>query len=518
MSINGGGTGIALVDSTSWATANIAPLVAKRNVSLNIGNGVVINGGAKGLVLEQAFASVDTVSGLSFNGQTASYIELVANTSNIDATAANFDGKTGATASVAENLAIEDKLVHKQDDAAIGLIRVKNDELFVTANSGSITRGIANSDVGDTLYIGAGTYNGTIALNKVVNLVGVGADTVINGGGANGINVTVSGADASTPLVVRDLTITGASRGVNVNNNASNLTFDGVTFAGNTSTGLSLDVNSTSTNVTVANSQFINNGSVGIKVHSSGVANDLTITGNAFTNNVGGGFYSGDGNSTVPVNLTGMTMSNNTFTGNGQANNQAAIYIERMTDSAITDNTFVNNGIATNPRAIIINLKWRDYSDVTISRNIASETRGVATNGYGLWLAARDDASYASVPASLTNAIISENEFSGFYTGVGIANNVIWPSTTIANNMINGGTVGLAMLGSTSSDTLAIRNNSITDAAVYLVYNDTENGLLDVTDNWFGAGLPDIYFYGYFVYDQTLDNGTDNSSNPGFQP
>jgi hypothetical protein len=84
--------------------------------------------------------------------------------------------------------------------------------------------------------------------------------------------------------------------------------------------------------------------------------------------------------------------------------------------------------------------------------------------------------------------------------------------------MINGGTVGLAMLGSTSSDTLAIRNNSITDAAVYLVYNDTENGLLDVTDNWFGAGLPDIYFYGYFVYDQTLDNGTDNSSTPGFQP
>jgi hypothetical protein len=213
-----------------------------------------------------------------------------------------------------------------------------------------------------------------------------------------------------------------------------------------------------------------------------------------------------------------MTMSNNTFTGNGQANNQAAIYIERMTDSAITDNTFVNNGIAANPRAIIINLKWRDYSNLTISRNVASETRGVATNGYGLWLAARDDASYASVPASLSNAIISENEFSGFYTGVGIANNVKWQSTTITNNSISGGTVGLAMLGSPSSDTLAIRNNSITDAATYLVYNDTENGVLDVTDNWFCAGLFDIYFYGYVVYDQTLDNGTDSSSNAGFQP
>ncbi|MFN5058597.1 MAG: right-handed parallel beta-helix repeat-containing protein, partial [Chloroflexota bacterium] len=519
MNVKAGGMGIQVKDSTSWATANIAPLVAKRNVSLNVGSGVTINGGAKGLVLEEAFASVDTVSGLSFNGQTASYIELVANTSNIDATAASFEGKTGATASVAENLAIEDKMVHKQDNAAIGLIRVKNDELFVTANSGSIARGITNSDVGDTLYIGAGTYNGTVALNKVVNLVGVGAGTVINGGGANGINVTVSGTNASTPLAVRNLTITGASRGVNVNNNASYLTFDGITFTGNTSTGLSLDVASTSTGVTVANSQFINNGSVGIKVHSTGVANNLTITGNTFTNNVGGGFYSGDGDSTVPVNLTGMTMSNNTFTGNGQANNQAAIYIERMTDSAITDNTFVNNGIAANPRAIVINLKWRDYSNVTISRNVASETRGVATNGYGLWLAARNDGTtYAPVPASLSNAIISENEFSGFYTGVGIANNVKWPSTTITNNKISGGTVGLAMLGSGSSDTLAIRNNSITDAAAYLVYNDTENGLLDVTNNWFGAGLFDIYFYGNVVYDQTLDNGTDSNSNAGFQP
>jgi hypothetical protein len=429
----------------------------------------------------------------------------------------SFEGKTGAQASVAENLAIEDKLAHKQDNAAIGLIRVKNDELFVTANSGSIQRGITNSDAGDTLYIGAGTYNGTVSLNKVVNLVGVGATTVINGGGSNGINVTVSGADASTPLAVRNLMITGAARGINVNNNANYLTFDGLRFEGNTSTGLSLDVSSTSTGVTVSNSVFINNSGVGIKVHSTGVANNLTITGNTFTNNVGGGFYSGDGNSSVPVNLTGMTMSNNAFTSNGQANNQTAVYIERMTNSAITDNTFVNNGTAANPRAMIINLKWRDYSNLTISRNVASETRGLATNGYGLWLAARNDASYASVPASLSNSVISANEFTGFFTGVGIANNVNWSTTTITNNVIDGGTVGLAMSGSTSSDTLAIRNNSITDASVYLVYNDTEFGTLDVTDNWFGPGLFDIYFYGNVVYDQTLDNGTDSSSAVGFQ-
>ena len=100
---------------------------------------------------------------------------------------------------------------------------------------------------------------------------------------------------------------------------------------------------------------------------------------------------------------------------------------------------------------------------------------------------------------------------------LGIATNPAIKTTTIANNVIDGGTVGLAMFGSLSSDTLAIRNNSITDANAYLVYNDTENGLLDVTDNWFGPGLFDIYFYGNVVYDQTLDNGTDSSSAVGFQ-
>ncbi|MFN7302426.1 MAG: nitrous oxide reductase family maturation protein NosD, partial [Bacteroidota bacterium] len=155
--VNAGGMGLQIKDSASWATANIAPLVAKRNVSVTVGSGITINGGAKGVVLDVAFASVDTVSGMAFSGQTANYIELIANTSTIDATAVSFEGKTGAQASVAENLAIEDKLVHKQDNAAIGLIRVKAGELFVTANSGSIQRAINNSASGDTVYVQDGT-------------------------------------------------------------------------------------------------------------------------------------------------------------------------------------------------------------------------------------------------------------------------------------------------------------------------------------------------------------------------
>jgi hypothetical protein len=894
MNVKTGGTGLQIKDGASWATANIAPLVAKRNVSLLVGSGVTVNGGAKGLVLEDSFASVDTVSGMAFSGQTASYIELVANTSNIDATGVSFEGKTGATASVAENLAIEDKLVHKQDNTAIGLIRVKNNELFVTANSGSIQRSIdlaaagdvvtvgagsyqtnlvidkqiklfgagsssagtvitaasgslpiisvtgsgvdaanplsidgfnltgasfsggsdgiaiqptnpaahiairnvavtnqgqaihyrsgtltdmsvanvtlegnsiglrvatavsalngltidaatmnnnassaiainpsgptnpnltnftitnssftnnstagvvnqhdlsfyafrgnltmrnvqvnsgngtsANSNsygilftnapsasapagtvlledvtvsghvgkgalsfqtyndvsgiqlqgvdlstvvapwgdlityttagttlalndtklktvnvwgagnidataaqfvtsagavldrtvradlfamanqvgdavdvtglglirfmpdniyvtmssgslqrgidaatAGDTVNVAEGMYQGTVTVSKSVKIVGDGmAETIINGNGSNGFNITAGGISPTNRLSISNLQVTGSARGANIQNNADNVTFDQVAFVGNTSTGLSIDTANTSNDVQVIASTFTSNG-VGLKVHSTGVVSNLVVEDSAFTDNVSGGIYSGDASASfAPVNLSDVTVRNNTFTSNGKANNQAGIYIERIENSAIEGNTFVDNGIATNPRAVVMNLKHKAFTGLTIEGNQISETRGADTaTGFGMFIAARNDGSYASAPASLDGLSIIANEVTGMPNGVKIANNVDLDSVVMTNNSLTGGLVSVTVEGS-APGTMAMRNNSITEAGAYFILNESA-GTIDARSNWFGTPFIELIeskFLGQVDYDPSLEDGTDVSTDVGFQ-
>ena len=107
---NAGGTGIRVLDSPSSTTY--------ANVQLAIGTGVTVNGGAKGLTVENASASVTSVGNLALSGQSGNYIELVSNAGDINATSVSFGGVTGATATLAQNFAIEDKIVHKVDNSA----------------------------------------------------------------------------------------------------------------------------------------------------------------------------------------------------------------------------------------------------------------------------------------------------------------------------------------------------------------------------------------------------------------
>ncbi|MFZ4751040.1 MAG: NosD domain-containing protein, partial [Phycisphaerales bacterium] len=116
-SLNAGGTGFRLIDDSTWVTGNPAPLVNKRNVQLAVGAGNSITGGATGVSVTQpfSFAQADynpiaggSVSDLAFSGQSGDYILLAMNKA-VDATSATFGGKTGATATLAQNYDIEDK-------------------------------------------------------------------------------------------------------------------------------------------------------------------------------------------------------------------------------------------------------------------------------------------------------------------------------------------------------------------------------------------------------------------------
>jgi hypothetical protein len=445
------------------------------------------------------------------------------NVGGADATNAQFYTATGTALNrtvLADAFTTANQVVDGVDVAGLGLVRFVPNTMYVTTTSGSIQRGVDMASAGDTINVNAGTYTGTVTLAKSVKIVGAGInDTIVNGNGGNGFNITTDGVDASNRMSISNLKVMGAARGVNVSNNADFITIDQVNFTSNTSTGVSIDTSNTSDDVIVRNSTFSGNG-LGIKIHSTGVASNMLVEGNTFTNNSGGGLYSGDASdSFAPISLSNFTLRNNTFTDNGSSNNLAGVYLERLTSGTIEGNTFANNGIASNPRAIIINLKHKSYSGITIARNQITENRSTdAATGYGISVAARDDASYASAPASLETVSITANEVSGFYYGLTIANNVNLNTVTASNNKVSNGVINIYATGS-AAGTMTMRNNSITTASAYFIMNESM-GTIDATNNWFGTPFVEFIepaLLGQIDYDPALVDGTDVSGDIGFQ-
>lgn len=160
-SLNAGGTGFHLIDDATWTTANPAPLVNKRNVQLAVGTGNTITGGATGVHAARpaTFAQPDynpivsgSLSDLAFSGQTGDYITLVGTPNGLDAISSTFDSANGATASLTALFDIENKITHKIDDTALGLVRVKATNVYVTA-TGSLEQGVAAADDGDVVNV-----------------------------------------------------------------------------------------------------------------------------------------------------------------------------------------------------------------------------------------------------------------------------------------------------------------------------------------------------------------------------
>lgn len=87
-----------------------------------IGTGVSVTGGNRGLAVENPAASVGGVSNLSLSGQTGNFIELINNSGDIDATAVRFNNKIGSAMSLGELFEVESKVLHKNDNPALGLV------------------------------------------------------------------------------------------------------------------------------------------------------------------------------------------------------------------------------------------------------------------------------------------------------------------------------------------------------------------------------------------------------------
>ncbi|MBK8564253.1 MAG: right-handed parallel beta-helix repeat-containing protein [Saprospiraceae bacterium] len=191
-SLNAGGTAIKMKDDASWTSSNPAPLINKRTVALNLGSGVTIANGAKGIVLDYpdpatvGFTPYDAITGatlnnLAFTGQTGNYVEMLEYNRNLDGLTATFDGITGAAATVPQLYSIENKVLHDIDDSDLGYVSVKANTTSVTQTSFSApatttpsiqrainalgSAGTVNVEGGATAYTG-----GADASSKDINL------------------------------------------------------------------------------------------------------------------------------------------------------------------------------------------------------------------------------------------------------------------------------------------------------------------------------------------------------------
>ncbi len=144
--------------------------------TLTVSGAASISGGATGLQVAGSLAGIagNTLGALSFSGQSGQYILLSSAAlagAELDATGVSFDGHMGATATLAQNLAIEDKITHYMDNTTLGLVRVKAGNLFVSASSGgSIQRAIDRSSPGDTVNVNTGVYAESVNVNQALAL------------------------------------------------------------------------------------------------------------------------------------------------------------------------------------------------------------------------------------------------------------------------------------------------------------------------------------------------------------
>ncbi len=252
------------------------------------------------------FIQLDSSTGLSsawvgFGGYGATPVTTMAPwSSNLDAQNNRFDVGAGLTLppamTLAQLFATEDRIDHATDTAGLGFVRVEAANVYVTASSGSIQRGINPATPGDTVNVNDGTYTESLNVNKallVKSASGFGVTTI---GGTAQTAVTISADDVT--LVGFTVTNPGGKWGIYSPNR------NNIVLAENRLTD-------------IGNSDATPSGSnVGIAIESSSAAvNNVQIVNNVISNLFGGNFKTAQaivaGFSGGLFDITGLVIQSN---------------------------------------------------------------------------------------------------------------------------------------------------------------------------------------------------------------
>lgn len=331
-------SGIAISGCTNGIYVKDNASSTHAGVNLAIGAGVTVNGGTTGLKIENSAASVGaSISDLAFTGQSGNYITLVSNANNFSATSASFDGQTGATATLAQNYAIEDKISHKTDNGSLGFVRVKATNVFVTTNSGSIQRGVDAATAADVVNVNSGSFNEDVNINKQVTLMGAGCGSTTVSGPIGGQGATFLVGAAG--IIIDGFSITRDGNNVTDWNNGG-LNTAGIAIQGTTNSAEVRNncINGMRTAIDINNSN-------GNNVHNNTIDNNRTgmifrnqtdntnVSENFITNNwtVGILFLDGSFGTNSPV----QTAANCTFNNNNISGNWYGEVVDRQTGGSL---------------------------------------------------------------------------------------------------------------------------------------------------------------------------------------
>jgi len=155
-----------------WGAGGIL-LYQSGAVTLSGGN--TISGNDQNLYIESGSGAV-TLGAETFGGSAApagTGFDIYNNgAAAIDATQVTFTG-------AADGFAVEDRVFHKLNDAALGLVTWSANNVFVTPASGSIQRAIDAASAGGTVNVAAGIYKENVIVNKTLTLAGAGSANTI---------------------------------------------------------------------------------------------------------------------------------------------------------------------------------------------------------------------------------------------------------------------------------------------------------------------------------------------------
>ncbi|MEW6606801.1 MAG: right-handed parallel beta-helix repeat-containing protein [bacterium] len=206
----------------------------------------------------------------------------------------------------------------------LGLIwgyETKAGDLYVPSGTYTTIQSAIDAAVnGDTIYVGSGTYNEAIYINKRISIIGAGANvctiTAISLGNTNTVtfdgenaNGTITGFTVTGEMTITDFPLTRASRGgfYNTGNgiyclNGANPTIINNTISGHTVCGISCYYSSP----IIINNTISENGDVSLFCYnSSPIITNNTISGNNWV-----GIYCD--------NESSPTITNNTISENGE--------------------------------------------------------------------------------------------------------------------------------------------------------------------------------------------------------
>jgi|GEM_PF-3143709 len=518
--VNGGAIGIHAKDADGFA-ANNNTFNNQTLAALNV-SGLTTN--------------VAALTGNIFDGAAPTYIRNSAANAEIDASNNTYNGLTNANYNPSldanpldlENLfELEDRTMHRADDAAFGLVTYVPGALFVTENTAGIQNAVNIADSGNSIYVQAGTYSESVDVNKTLNLYGANAgidpntgerveETVVSpnspgfhitAGGSIVDGFTVFGADdgvfiddVSLVTVTNNIFVDSSANGVRVlngiGNTISNNRIDGFDIS-----GVNL-FNSTLTNVT-GNVMF-NGGSNGIVIRG---ANGGNISGNDISDVTDNGIRISDssGNLLIDSNIiddaddngVSVTGSNGIIVSNNTINvSEAGVSIDDSANVTVGGNTLNGNddetGVKiTDSEAITVvgntiddyetGVDASDSNDVMVSGNIiTSVDYGVKADNVSVLNVISNIMTGNSITGvwvlNSDGANVNNNALFDFATGILIDNS---DDVTVDGNSVTKlatGTTGI--LVTNDSDSALVTDNSVTnmDTAGISFANDSDNG------------------------------------------